>query len=62
MVKWEYLALNLKKVPGMSTEDQFNKRGAEGVFDDLSTTNGSIWRFAPPRRARRSEPGVSAVG
>ena len=24
--KWEYLALNLKKVPGMATEQEFNKR------------------------------------
>lgn len=27
---WEYLALNLKKVPGMATEQEFNKRGREG--------------------------------
>lgn len=28
--RWEYLALNLKKVPGMALEREFNKRGAEG--------------------------------
>jgi hypothetical protein len=30
MQTWEYLALNLKKVAGMATENEFNKRGAEG--------------------------------
>lgn len=30
MQHWEYLALNLKKVPGMATENEFNKRGREG--------------------------------
>lgn len=29
-MKWEYLALNLKKIPGMATEDKFNDRGQEG--------------------------------
>ena len=30
MVKWEYKARNLNKVPGMSIENDFNKLGQEG--------------------------------
>ena len=30
MQQWEYLARNLKKVPGMALESDFNKHGAEG--------------------------------
>jgi hypothetical protein len=28
--RWEYLARNLNKVPGMAIESEFNKRGQEG--------------------------------
>lgn len=30
MEKWEYLARNLKKVPGMALETDFNKHGDAG--------------------------------
>lgn len=30
MDKWEYRARNLKKVPGIALENDFNKLGAEG--------------------------------
>jgi hypothetical protein len=29
-VRYEYLARNLKKVPGMALEDDFNKHGQKG--------------------------------
>lgn len=46
--EWEYLALNLKKIAGMATENEFNKRGAEGWEFVAVADNYAI--FKRPKR------------
>jgi hypothetical protein len=55
--QWEYLAKNLKKVAGMSTENEFNKLGQQGWEFVAVAQDYAIFK-RPKRSKRRSSCSV----
>jgi hypothetical protein len=56
--RWEYLARNLNKVPGMSIENDFNKHGGEG-WEFVAITGEKKDHYAIFKRPLSNEKGQS---
>jgi hypothetical protein len=58
MVRWEYKARNLNKVPGMAIENDFNKLGREG-WEFVAITGEKKDHYAIFKRELAEQEGES---
>jgi hypothetical protein len=58
MVRWEYKARNLNKVPGMAIENDFNKLGQEG-WEFVAITGEKKDHYAIFKRELAAQEGES---